>query len=125
MSTPARSAPRCCAAAPAYARAIVHVDQHAEVQVEPDYKHYARPGETVKPVHQVTNLGNYTDTIFVQVTQVTPAISWQVTPTSFTLTNVAKKGTHYLFVTDVALEGFVYDRYGSVTYGSLDGSTGR
>jgi hypothetical protein len=40
---------------------------------------------------------------------------------SFTLTNAAKKGTHYLFVTDVALEGFVYDRYGSVTYGSLDG----
>jgi len=75
-------------AAPAYARAIVHVDQHAEVQVEPDYKHYAHPGETVGPVHQVANLGNFTDTIFVQVSQVTPTISWLVTPTSFTLTDV-------------------------------------
>jgi hypothetical protein len=75
-------------AAPAYARAIVHVAQHAAVQVEPDYKHYAHPGEIITPVHQVTNLGNYTDTIFVQVTQVTPTVSWQVTPTSFTLTNV-------------------------------------
>ena len=74
--------------ATAGARAIVLVAQHAEVQVEPDYKHYAHPGEIVEPVHQVTNLGNYTDTIFVQVTQVTPTISWQVSPTSFTLTDV-------------------------------------
>jgi hypothetical protein len=40
---------------------------------------------------------------------------------TFTLTNVTKKGTHYLFVTDVVLEGFMYDKYNSDTYGSLTG----
>ena len=38
---------------------------------------------------------------------------------TFTLTNVAKKGTHYLFVTDVVLGEFMYDKYNSDTYGSL------
>jgi hypothetical protein len=72
-------------AAPAYARATVVVGQHAEVQVEPDYKHHARRGETVVPVHQVTNLGNFTDTVFVAVRSTK---SWPVTPTRITLNSV-------------------------------------
>jgi uncharacterized repeat protein (TIGR01451 family) len=70
---------------PAYAKATVVVGQHAEVQVEPDYKHHARRGETVLPVHQVTNLGNFTDTILVTVRSTK---SWPVTPTHITLNSV-------------------------------------
>jgi uncharacterized repeat protein (TIGR01451 family) len=73
------------AADPAYARAKVSVGRHTEVQIEPDYKHHARRSELVVPVHEVTNLGNFTDTIVVQVE---PSIPWPVTPTSITLANV-------------------------------------
>lgn len=71
--------------ASAYAKARVSVDQHAKVQVEPDHKHHAHRNELVVPVHEVTNLGNFTDTIFVQVK---PTIPWLVTPTDFILTDV-------------------------------------
>ncbi|MGD9048534.1 MAG: NEW3 domain-containing protein, partial [Anaerolineae bacterium] len=48
--------------ASAYARARVVVGRHTKVQIEPDYKHHARRSEQVVPVHEVTNLGNFTDT---------------------------------------------------------------
>lgn len=74
------------AEAAAYARATVLMTRHTKVQVEPDYKHHARRSEQVVAVHEVTNLGNFTDTIVVQVK---PAIQWPVTPTSITLADVA------------------------------------
>jgi uncharacterized repeat protein (TIGR01451 family) len=73
------------AKASAPAGATVLVDQHVQVQAEPDYMHYASPGVTITSTHQITNLGNYTDTILVLVK---PRIPWPVSPTSVSLDHV-------------------------------------
>jgi uncharacterized repeat protein (TIGR01451 family) len=67
------------------ASATVLVGQHAQVQVEPDYIHYATPGVRIASTHQITNLGNFTDTVLVRVH---PLIEWPVSPTFVSLDDV-------------------------------------
>lgn len=69
----------------AEASATVLVGRNAQVQVEPDYIHYATPGVRITSTHEITNLGNFTDTVFVRVH---PLIEWAVSPTFVSLDNI-------------------------------------
>jgi uncharacterized repeat protein (TIGR01451 family) len=83
-----------------HAMASVKVPRYWSVVVEPDNKHSAPPCDQVTFTHWITNLGNFTDTIVVNVFTST---SWSVSPTlPVTLTNVGI-GKRRLFTVTVGV----------------------
>jgi len=69
----------------AQAEAKVNVPQYWGVLIEPDNMVDLQPCNEVMFTHWITNLGNFTDTITLEVF---PTPSWSVTPTSVTLPDI-------------------------------------
>ena len=59
------------------AKAILMVGQQGGVDIEPEYAQDVHSGETITLTHTITNLGNYTDTFFIQVLR---SRLWSVAP---------------------------------------------
>jgi uncharacterized repeat protein (TIGR01451 family) len=69
----------------AHATATVLVAQHVDVLVEPDSLHYVHACDSIVCTHWVSNPGNFTDTILIEVL---PSVPWPVHPISDTITDV-------------------------------------
>jgi len=83
----------------AQAVAIVKVPRYWGVAVEPDNMHIVRPCDQVTFTHWVTNLGNFDDTIVVNVS---PFTSWPISPTSIVIVDAGVRKA-YMFMIAVGV----------------------